>query len=76
MAEISSEGMITVYLNDAPSREAEGTTLEGVLSRHGVVRKVGMAVAVDGAIVRRDRWLSFILKEGMRILIIEVAQGG
>ncbi len=71
-------GKITVYLNDAPLEEAQGITLGQLLARHGAVPagRLGVAVAVDGAIVRRADWPDYPLRDGMRVLVISVAQGG
>jgi len=36
----------------------------------------GYAIALNGAVVRRDRWLSTTLAEGDRVEIIRAMQGG
>lgn len=36
----------------------------------------GVAVAVGGRIVKRDKWAECTLEEGMRLTVFKAAQGG
>jgi len=53
-----------------------GTTLAELLASEGVADKGGLAVAVNGRVVRRPNWAGRILEEGDNLLIIKAAYGG
>lgn len=58
-------------------RELEAPTLAALLESLGIQReRRGIAVAVNGEVVRRDRWDSFHLNENDEIEVIHAVQGG
>lgn len=61
-------------------RDAElpaGASLRLALERLGVGRQArGVAVAVDGEVVPRAQWESFVLADGARVEVLEAMQGG
>lgn len=79
--------MPTVTVNGDPRIIAEQTTLADLitaatgraLARDGRPAdggRLGVAVAVDGAVVPRSRWHRTTLAEGRRVEIITAVQGG
>jgi sulfur carrier protein len=54
-----------------------GETIVGVLERLDVAREArGIAVAVDGEVVPRARWESFVLSADARVEVLTAMQGG
>lgn len=67
--------MITVVLNDSPREVAEPGTVEALLRELDLPPR-GIAVAVNGEVVRRAQWPTHGLREGDRIDVLTAAQGG
>ncbi len=67
--------MITVLFNDMPRQLATGETVAELL-RELVLPERGIAVAVNGEVVRRADWLTHRLAEGDRVDVLTAAQGG
>ena len=67
--------MITVWLNDAPRPVTPGQTVAQLLAALEVPPR-GVAVAVNGEVVRRADWPEARLAEGDRIEVLTAAQGG
>ena len=63
-----------ILVNGEP-HDAEGLSVQALVER--MVREPrGIAVALDGEIVRRSEWPSTIVHEGARIEIVTAAAGG
>lgn len=67
--------MITVILNDTP-RELSGTETVAQLLDELVLPPRGIAVAVNGEVVRRAQWPQHRLSNGDRVDVLTAAQGG
>lgn len=65
---------MTIVLNDAP-RRVEVDTVAQLLAEL-VVPARGVAVAVNGEVVRRADWSERQLAEGDRVEVLTAAQGG
>ncbi len=68
--------MIALTVNGAP-REMEPGNLASLLERLAIdTSRRGLAVAVNGAVVRRADWPRHRLAEGDRVEIVRPLQGG
>jgi sulfur carrier protein len=68
---------MTIVLNGEESDLGAGETLVAVLERLGVPSdRRGVAVAVDGEVVPRAQWPSFVLCERARVEVLTAMQGG
>jgi sulfur carrier protein len=67
--------VITVWLNDNPRPVAPGQTVAGLLADLDVPPR-GVAVAVNGEVVRRAEWPGARLSDGDRVEVLTAAQGG
>jgi len=66
-----------ILLNGRESELRPGEPLLRALELLGVAeRPRGVAVAVDGEVVPRDRWREFRLRDGQRIEVLRAIQGG
>lgn len=78
---------MTYTLNGKPTQLAVGATLRDLL--HSLTAKqlgadgrtvegapLGLAVAVDGAVVPRSRWATTTIASGAEIEVVEAVQGG
>jgi sulfur carrier protein len=66
-----------ISLNGRPSEVREGETLTAVLRRLDVLPDArGVAVAVDGAVVPRSEWESFVVSQHARVEVLTAMQGG
>ena len=66
-----------IKLNGQASDVPAGETVAGALGRLGVSRQLrGVAVAVDGEVVPRGEWESFVLAEDARMEVLTAMQGG
>ena len=66
-----------IELNGRASELRGGETVAAALNRLGVSPKQrGVAVAVDGEVVRRAEWETFVLSEGARVEVLTAMQGG
>jgi len=67
--------VITVIVNDAPRVVGQASTVGGLLEELSLPPK-GIAVAVNGEVVRRVDWARFRLAEGDVVDVLTAAQGG
>ena len=66
-----------ITLNGLPSELGAGQTVAAALAQLGVgPRQRGVAVAVDGDVVPRGRWESFVLGADARVEVLTAMQGG
>jgi sulfur carrier protein len=66
-----------ILLNGQPSDVAAGETVAQALGRLRLAPDArGVAVAVDGEIVPRSTWESFVLAPDARIEVLTAMQGG
>lgn len=66
---------MTIIVNGEPREVAEGATVAGVVET--VTRAPsGVAVAVNGELVRRSTWSSTPLHEADRLDVVTATQGG
>ncbi len=66
-----------ISLNGQDSELRAGETLAVVLRRHGVAADArGVAVAVDGEVVPRAQWDSFVVASGARVEVLAAMRGG
>ena len=69
--------MITIQVNGTPRQVASGTTISDLIDQVlGTQSQAGVAVAVNGAVVRRTDWAAVLLSSGDVIEIIRATQGG
>lgn len=64
-----------IQVNGTEREFADGSTLAEVLESVGSARS-GVAVALDGEVVRRGRWAEFVVPAGADIEILTAVQGG
>ncbi|MDE7149041.1 MAG: sulfur carrier protein ThiS [Bacteroidales bacterium] len=65
-----------IYVNDRATETAEGQTLQTWLAAQGLADRKGLAVALNGAVVSRDKWASQTLQAQDKIILIGVFYGG
>jgi sulfur carrier protein len=66
-----------ILLNGQSSDLPAGETVAGALGRLGLaVDARGVAVAVDGEVVPRAAWESFVLSATARVEVLTAMQGG
>ena len=79
--------ILEVRLNSQPARFPAGTTVRQLVEqqtgkqlgsdgRAADGSKLGVAVAVDGAVVPRSAWHAVVLPAGAQIDVVTAAQGG
>ncbi len=66
---------MTVTVNGARWEVTAGTTVADVVARLDVPKR-GVAVALDGALVRQASWRTTALREGSTIDVLTAVQGG
>jgi len=64
-----------VWINGAAHELAAGARVAAVLDVLGLPGR-GVAVAVDGEVVRRTEWAATPLAEGARVEVLTAGQGG
>ncbi|MEU7823975.1 sulfur carrier protein ThiS [Catellatospora sp. NPDC049111] len=67
--------MITVVVNDTPRPTRRGETIADLLAVLDVPSR-GVAVAVNGEVVRRADWPAHRLLDGDRVEVLTATQGG
>jgi sulfur carrier protein len=67
--------MITILVNDMPRPAGLGETVAELLATLAVPAR-GVAVAVNGEVVRRAEWPAHRLLDGDRVEVLTAAQGG
>lgn len=66
-----------ITLNGQRTDLQAGATLAAALARLGLQAQArGVAVAVDGEVVRRSEWDSYALAEGAQVEVLTAMQGG
>ena len=66
-----------ISLNGQSCDVPAGETVAAALGRLGVpLERRGVAVAVDGEVVPRGKWESFVLAEDARVEVLTAMQGG
>jgi sulfur carrier protein len=66
-----------ITLNGRASQVDAGECLASLLARLGVQADArGVAVAVDGAVVARSSWGTFVLSADARVEVLTAMQGG
>ncbi|QYN35421.1 sulfur carrier protein ThiS [Pseudonocardia sp. DSM 110487] len=64
-----------VWINGERRELADGARVRDALAALGAPEN-GIAVAVDGEVVRRSDWASVALTEGARLEVLTAVQGG
>jgi sulfur carrier protein len=68
---------MTIWLNGEERDLPAGLTLAGAVEAAGTApSRSGIAAAVDGEVVPRDRWDQTTLAEGQRVEVVQAVQGG
>jgi len=67
---------LRVQVNDLDRTVPQGTRLLSLLEELALAGRLGLAVALNAAVVPRAHWADQKLHEGDRILIIQASQGG
>ena len=69
--------VLHLTVNGDPAEAPAGATVADLLRARGVdLAQPGIAVAVDGAVVRRSQWAAHALEDRGEVEIITAAQGG
>jgi sulfur carrier protein len=66
---------MTVWVNGERHELPEGSGVLDALEALGLPR-TGVAVAVDGEVVRRVDWAATVLADGARVEVLTAVQGG
>jgi sulfur carrier protein len=66
----------TVFVNDQARPLAPASMLLGLVREIDLAERKGIAVAVNGTVVRRSDWPARPLTHGDRVVIIQATQGG
>lgn len=67
---------MNITVNKTPQEMPEGSTVADLARQQGVADGKGVAIAMNGAVVRRDAWESTPLPDGATIVLIKAAYGG
>ena len=68
---------MTIWLNGHASELEEGTSLaDAIEAMAAPLDGRGIAAAVDGEVVPRDRWRATELSDGQRVEVVQAVQGG
>ena len=68
---------MTIWLNGHASSIEAGTSLADAVSAMAApLDGRGIAAAVDGEVVPRDRWTELRLEDGQRVEVVQAVQGG
>ena len=68
---------MTIWLNGIEAELPAGSTLaEAVAAAGAPPEGRGIAAAVDGEVVPRDRWRGIALADGQRVEVVQAVQGG
>lgn len=66
---------MSVVINGEPRDLEPGTTVAGLVELLGMPRR-GVAVALDGEVVRRGEWDARPVPDGSRVEVLTAMQGG
>lgn len=70
-------GEVTIVLNGRPTHLAGAPTVADAVARSDAPDPPrGVAVAVEGEVVPRERWDRLELEDGQRVEIVQAVQGG
>lgn len=64
-----------IYINDVETEVPDGANVTEIFTQLDE-SAAGVAVAVNGTLVKRQAWESLTLNDGDRMLIIKAAYGG
>jgi sulfur carrier protein len=68
---------VTVWINGEQSELAAGATVAEAVGATGAPADGrGVAAAVDGEVVPRDRWQQTTLADGQHVEVVQAVQGG
>ncbi len=67
---------MTITLNSKERELAHPVNVATLLEQENLLGKGGVAVAVNGAVVRKPDWETRLLADGDDVLIISAAYGG
>jgi sulfur carrier protein len=68
---------VTIWLNGEARELPDGVKLLDAVEAVGAAAgRSGIAVAVDGEVVPRDRWGDIALSDGQRVEVVHAVQGG
>jgi sulfur carrier protein len=68
---------MTIWLNGEQTELPAGLSLAAAVDAAGAsAGRRGIAVAVDGEVVPRDRWDDTRLDDGQRVEVVQAVQGG
>jgi sulfur carrier protein len=68
---------VTIWLNGHASQIEAGSSLADAVSALAApLDGRGIAAAVDGEVVPRDRWAQTSLEDGQRVEVVQAVQGG
>ncbi|KQM08803.1 MAG: hypothetical protein AL399_05265 [Candidatus [Bacteroides] periocalifornicus] len=65
-----------IMVNGQPQSMAAGSTVADIAEARELVGKGGVAIAVNGAVVRQADWPRKRLEEGDKVVILTAVQGG
>ncbi|PXY37221.1 thiamine biosynthesis protein ThiS [Prauserella sp. PE36] len=64
-----------IHINGEEREFPDGSTVADLLTALGTPRQ-GVAVALDGEVVRRANWAEVVVPDGARLEILTAVQGG
>jgi sulfur carrier protein len=68
---------MTIWVNGEDRELTAGATVADAVEATGAPADGrGLAAAVDGEVVPRDRWRATALAEGQRVEVVQAVQGG
>lgn len=67
---------ILIEVNGVRQQVEEGATFEAYAEKAGLLSRNGVAVAINGRVIRRRDWITTSLSNGDRIMLLSAAQGG
>jgi sulfur carrier protein len=68
---------MTIWLNGHARELQDGTSLADAIEELAApLDGRGIAAAVDGEVVPRDRWKATALADGQRVEVVQAVQGG
>jgi sulfur carrier protein len=68
---------VVIELNGSRARLSEGATVADAVAAAGVAAEArGVAVAIEGEVVRRSDWAAVRLRDGQVVEVVRAVQGG
>ena len=68
---------MTIWVNGEERELSTGATVADAVEATGAARDGrGIAVALDGEVVPRDRWQQTAVADGQRVEVVQAVQGG